>query len=163
MTEKGRLLSVCLSRRKGIPKEPVGQGRLLPEHGLEGDAHAGTGRQVSLLCQASADKVRAQGLAIAPGDFAENLLVGGLRPEDLPLGATFRVGETVLLEVTQIGKECHRGCAIREATGDCVMPREGIFARVVEGGVVRPGDTVRPVHGTTKNARANRNDTTDTT
>ena len=160
MSEEGHVLAVCLSRRKGVPKEPVEESRLLAEHGLEGDAHAGTRRrQVSLLCQVSADKVRARGLDVGPGAFAENLLVGGLRPEDFPLGMRFRVGDEALLEVTQVGKECHHGCAIREATGDCVMPREGIFARVVKAGPVRPGHAVRLVDETTKRGDANHDGT----
>jgi len=156
MSDEGRVLAVCLSRRKGETKTPVEQGRLVVDHGLEGDAHAGTGRQVSLLCQFSADKVR--GLDIGPGDFAENLLVSGLHPEHFPVGKPFRVGDEALLEVTQIGKECHGDCTIREATGDCVMPREGIFARVIIGGAVRPGDPVRPLDGTTKNTKDTKND-----
>ncbi|MFO7958764.1 MAG: MOSC domain-containing protein [Candidatus Brocadiia bacterium] len=157
MSDEGRLLAVCLSRRKGETKTPVEEARLVVDHGLEGDAHAGTGRQVSLLCQASADKIRDHGLDVGPGDFAENLLVSGLRPENFPVGSRFRVGEEAVLQVTQIGKECHQGCAIREATGDCVMPREGIFARVITGGTVRPGDAVRPGDGTTKNTKDTKN------
>ncbi len=143
MTRKaGRVLAVCLSERVGEVKAPVAEGRLVAEHGLEGDAHAGTGRQVSLLCQGSADRLRGRGLDIGPGDFAENLLVEGLEAADFPLGVRVRVGESALLEVMQIGKECHSDCAIRRQTGDCVMPREGIFARVLAGGAVRAGDAV---------------------
>jgi MOSC domain-containing protein YiiM len=126
----------------GETKRPVPEGRLVAEHGLEGDAHAGTGRQVSVLCRESVEKIRRRGLDVHPGDFAENLLVGGLGPADFPLGAQFRVGDGALLEVMQIGKECHKDCAIRRQIGDCVMPREGIFARVLQGGAVRPGDAV---------------------
>ena len=150
MAPRGTVLEVCISRRKGGPKTPIAGGRLVEEHGLEGDAHAGTGRQVSVLCQASVDKIRARGLAVKPGDFAENLLVDGLRPEDFALGARIRIyadeaAEGALLEVTQIGKECHKGGAIREAIGDCVMPREGVFARVLRGGPVRSGDPIEVV------------------
>ena len=136
------MLAVCLSERVGETKKPVPEGRLVAEHGLEGDAHAGTGRQVSVLCRESVEKIRRRGLDVRPGDFAENLLVEGLGPADFPLGAQFRVGDGALLEVMQIGKECHRDCAIRRQIGDCVMPREGIFARVLQGGAVRPGDAV---------------------
>jgi len=136
------VLAVCRSTQVGEVKQPVPEGRLVADHGLEGDAHAGTGRQVSLLCQASADKLRGRGLDIGPGDFAENLLIEGVEAADFPLGARVRVGESALLEVVQIGKKCHQDCAIRQKTGDCVMPREGIFARVLAGGAVRPGDAV---------------------
>lgn len=140
MPKRGSVVAVCLSDRAG-PKRPVPEVRLADGHGVEGDVHAGTARQVSLLCQASAEKIRQRGLAVGAGDFAENILVDGLGPADFPVGAEVRVGEAVLA-VTQIGKECHSGCAIREQVGDCVMPREGIFARVVRGGVVRAGDPV---------------------
>jgi len=140
--KRGTVLAVCISARVGETKKPVQEGRLLEGRGLEGDAHAGTARQVSLLCEKSAAKVRARGLDVKPGDFAENLLLDGLEAGDFSLGTRIRVGESALLEVMQIGKECHKGCAIREQTGDCVMPTEGIFARVLRGGRVRPGDAV---------------------
>ncbi len=143
MAERGTVLAVCISERTGQVKKPVAEARLVADHGLEGDAHAGTGRQVSLLCRESADKVRAGGLEVGPGDFAENLLVDGLSPEAFAPGVRICIGrDGPLLEVTQIGKECHAGCAIRELTGDCVMPREGVFARVLQGGTVRPGDVL---------------------
>lgn len=147
MAKQGKVAAVCISRQKGQTKKSVDEARLRPDYGVEGDAHAGTGRQVSLLCRESADKIRAAGLEIGPGDFAENLLVEGLAPDDFELGVRFRLrdeqtGDQALLEVTQIGKECHEGCAIREAVGDCVMPREGVFARVLRGGAVRPGAAV---------------------
>jgi MOSC domain-containing protein YiiM len=112
------------------------------EHGLKGDAHAGSGRQVSLLAQESIDKMIALGAAVSPGDFAENITVQGLEVMSLPVGARLKVGPEAELEITQIGKACHKGCAIREQVGDCVMPREGVFARVLKGGVVKPGDLV---------------------
>jgi MOSC domain-containing protein YiiM len=145
LSKSGEVLAVCISTRKGVPKTPVQKGRLVQGHGLDGDAHAGTEREVSLLCQKSADKVRAQGLDVGPGDFAENLLLSGLEAEDFGIGLRLRIttgGEEALLEVSQIGKECHAACAIREQTGDCVMPREGIFARVVQGGPVHAGSTI---------------------
>jgi MOSC domain-containing protein YiiM len=142
MAKRGKVLAVCLSERVGEVKRPVPEGRLVVEHGLEGDAHAGTGRQVSLLCRESADKVRGQGLDVQPGDFAENLLVEGLGPADFALGTRVRVGGSALLEVMQIGKECHQDCAIRRQIGTCVMPREGVFARVLAAGAVRAGDAV---------------------
>jgi cyclic pyranopterin phosphate synthase len=150
----GRVVAVCLSTRVGEVKRPVPAGRLVAGHGLEGDAHAGTGRQVSVLCQESADRLRGRGLDIHPGDFAENLLVEGLGPGDFSLGTRIRIGEA-LLEVMQVGKECHNDCAIRRQTGDCVMPREGIFARVLAGGTVRAGDAVE--------VQTHHDDTTSTT
>ncbi len=139
----GRVLAVCVSERKGTRKTNVGRGVLVVEHGLEGDAHAGPWhRQVSFLAQESADKIRAQGLEIGPGDFAENILTEGLDLHSLPVGTHLQVGPEALLEVTQIGKECHTGCAIRRLTGDCVMPREGIFARVLQGGPLQVGDRI---------------------
>jgi MOSC domain-containing protein YiiM len=139
----GRIHAVSVSHRKGEPKHNVDQARLLVEHGLEGDAHAEGGiRQVSLLSLASIDKMVAAGAKVAPGDFAENLTVAGLEVMYLPVGTLLKVGDEVELEITQIGKACHKGCAIRELVGDCVMPREGVFARVLKEGVVRPGDTI---------------------
>jgi MOSC domain-containing protein YiiM len=143
----GRIHAVSVSDRKGEVKHNVAQARLLVEHGLEGDAHAEGGiRQVSLLALASIDKMVAAGAKVKPGDFAENLTVEGLSVMDLPVGTRLRVGEGIELEVTQIGKTCHKGCAIRELVGDCVMPREGVFARVLKEGVVKPGDVIEVVY-----------------
>ena len=137
---------MCLSVRKGVSKKPVEAGQLIEGLGLEGDAHAGTPRrQVSLLCTSSVEKMRAAGLDVGPGDFAENLTVEGCESGDFRLGAVIRLARGPVLEVTQIGKRCHKGCAIRELAGDCVMPREGIFARVVRGGKVAAGDTLEVV------------------
>ncbi len=139
----GRIHAVSVSDRKGVVKHNVASARLLPEHGLEGDAHAEGGcRQVSLLSLSSINKMIAMGAAVGPGDFAENLTVDGLNVMALPLGTRLRVGAEALLEITQIGKACHKGCAIRELVGDCVMPREGVFARVLKGGLVQPGDLI---------------------
>jgi MOSC domain-containing protein YiiM len=139
----GKVLAVCISDRKGVPKTNVFRGQLVANHGLEGDAHAGPWhRQVSLLAQESADKVRAKGLDVAPGAFAENILTSGLDLLSLPLGTRLRIGPEALVEVTQIGKECHTRCAIYRITGDCVMPREGIFVRVLRGGMVQVGDPI---------------------
>ena len=139
----GKIHAVSISDRKGVVKHNVPQARLLAEHGLEGDAHAEGGRrQVSLLSLASIDKMVARGAAVSPGDFAENLTVAGLEVMRLPVGTRLRVGKEVLLEITQIGKACHQGCAIREQVGDCVMPREGVFARVLKEGVVQVGDAI---------------------
>jgi len=133
------VLAVCLSREKGVPKTPVESAELKIGHGLAGDAHAGAGRrQVSLLGRESLSNLAFPAVS---GAFAENILTEGISLSGLPLGTRLRVGGA-LLEVTQIGKECHSACAIREKTGDCVMPREGVFAVVLEGAVIRAGDAV---------------------
>ena len=143
---KGRVLAVCRSEKKGEKKNNVGEGFFKKEHGLEGDAHSGSWhRQVSLLGIESINKMRQRGVNVNPGDFAENLTVKGIELFQLPVGTKLRVGDKVLLEVTQIGKECHHGCAIRVQVGDCVMPREGIFARVLEEGWVRSGDPIEVI------------------
>jgi MOSC domain-containing protein YiiM len=140
---KGLIVAVSISDRKGIKKTNVDCGRLEPGHGLAGDAHAGAWhRQVSLLDMSSVAKVRAAGLDVQPGDFAENITTEGLDLWDLPLGTKMRLGPEALGEVTQIGKECHTRCAIYQTVGDCVMPREGIFVKVLAGGPIRPGDEI---------------------
>jgi MOSC domain-containing protein YiiM len=141
------VVAVSVSDRKGVVKENVPEARLVVEHGLEGDAHAGEWhRQVSLLALESIDKMRAAGAAVKPGDFAENITTQGLAVDELPIGTHLRVGREAELIITQIGKACHKGCAIRDLVGDCIMPREGVFARVVKGGVVRPGDAIEVLH-----------------
>jgi len=138
----GKVIAVCLSTSKGERKTPVAAVELREEHGIVGDAHAGSWhRQVSLLAKESIDKMRALGLDVTTGDFAENLTTEGVDLLALPIGTRLSVGEAEL-EVTQIGKECHTRCAIYYQAGDCVMPKEGIFARVLRGGTVRPGDVV---------------------
>ena len=138
----GRVEAVCTSERKGVPKRDRGSGLLRIDWGLEGDAHAGNWhRQVSLLALESIAKMQAQGLKVRPGSFAENITTSGLVLHTLPIGTRMRIGPA-LLEVTQIGKECHEHCAIYRLAGDCVMPREGIFAKVLEGGPVRTGDAI---------------------
>lgn len=142
---RSRIVAVCLSKNKGERKENIGKGRLVAGHGLEGDAHAGNWhRQVSLLALESIEKMRARGLAVGPGDFAENITTQGLDLTCLPVGTLLRIG-AALGEVTQIGKECHTACAIRRQAGDCIMPREGIFVRIIESGTVEVGDTVEVV------------------
>jgi MOSC domain-containing protein YiiM len=143
----GRIHAVSVSDRKGVVKHNVDQARLLVDHGLAGDAHAEGGiRQVSLLARESIDKMVAAGAKVKPGDFAENLTVEGLEVMSLPVGTCLKVGSEVELEITQIGKACHKGCAIRELVGDCVMPREGVFARVLKQGLVKPGDVIEVVY-----------------
>lgn len=134
--------AVCISERKGTRKHEVPSIRVQCGHGIVGDAHAGNWhRQISLLAEESVDKMRALGLTLQPGDFAENILTRGLELKSLPIGTRLRVGKT-LLEVTQIGKKCHNDCEIKKLTGSCVMPTEGIFAIVLQEGEIFPGDTV---------------------
>ena len=139
----GRILAVCISQKKGERKHPVACAALQADWGIPGDAHAGNWhRQVSLLGTESVAKAQAHlSFRLRPGDFAENILCEGICLYRLPVGTKLRLG-TALTQVTQIGKQCHQDCAIRKATGDCVMPREGIFVRVLESGEVRPGDAV---------------------
>ena len=136
------VVAVCISERKGTQKHEVPEIQLKIDHGIVGDAHAGNWhRQVSLLGQESVEKMKAVFPDIPVGAFAENILTEGLTLYTLPVGTRLQVGE-VLLEVTQIGKECHAHCAIRQQVGDCVMPREGIFAIVLEEGTIRSGDAI---------------------
>jgi MOSC domain-containing protein YiiM len=139
---QGKVVAVSISELKGVPKENVSSRLLVKDMGLEGDAHAGFAhRQISLLGMDSIDKMRAGGAKVKPGDFAENLTIEGLVLYEIPVGTELRIGDS-RLRVSQIGKECHHGCAIRQTVGDCVMPREGIFAVVEQGGIVKVGDTV---------------------
>jgi MOSC domain-containing protein YiiM len=137
-----RILAICKSEDKGTKKEPMSEGMLREDYGLVDDAHAelDTHRQVSLLAIESINKMREAGFDVAPGDFAENLTTEGLDLTSLPLGTSLQIGKDITLEVTQIGKDCHTGCAIFREVGKCIMPREGVFAKVVKGGIVRPGD-----------------------
>lgn len=143
MTSKsGTVLAVCISARRGMQKKAVKRVELVTDYGITGDAHAGPGhRQVSLLSLSSIEKIKARGVETFPGIFAENIVTVGIELVSLPLGTVLSVGSS-RLQVTQIGKECHSHCAIYEQAGDCVMPREGIFARVLEGGIVAEGDRV---------------------
>jgi len=140
-----KIIAVCKSREKGTKKEPVADGTLREDYGLVGDARADccTHRQVSLLAIESINKMRSQGFDISPGDFAENLTTEGIDLVSLPVGTRTSVGEEVILEITQIGKECHTGCAIYRQIGKCIMPKEGVFARVIRGGLVKAGDQIR--------------------
>jgi len=136
------VVAVCISENKGERKKPVAAVELRVDHGIVGDAHAGDWhRQVSLLAQESIDKMRALGLDVTAGDFAENITTSGIDLVSLPIGSRLKIGET-LLEVTQIGKECHTRCAIFYQAGDCVMPKEGIFVKVLAPGAIKPGDRI---------------------
>lgn len=139
-----KVISVNISDQKGIVKTPVDLGTFLVDFGLEGDAHGGNWhRMVSLLAQESYEKnSKAHGVDLAIGSYAENLTTSGIILHELPVGTKLAIGET-LQEITQIGKECHVGCQIKQLVGDCVMPREGVFTRVLKGGVIKPGDAIR--------------------
>lgn len=138
-----RIVAVNISQKKGVPKVTIPQGNFIEEFGLEGDAHAGKWhRQVSLLGTESIEKMKAAGVQdLCTGSFAENLTTEGLVLYELPVGTRLRIGET-LQEVTQIGKECHQKCAIYHTIGDCVMPKEGIFTRILKGGIIKAGDAI---------------------
>jgi len=145
-----QIISVNISETKGVRKTPIDSGELRPDLGLVGDAHAEGGiRQLSLLAMESIESMRAKGLDVNPGDFAENITTQGLTLHTLPVGTKLRMGP-VNAVVSQIGKTCHTGCAIRKLAGDCVMPREGIFVEVLNPGKVKPGDPVEllsPLNG----------------
>lgn len=138
-----KVLAVNISETKGVPKTPIEKGYFEVNHGLVGDAHAGNWhRQVSLLAQESIDKLNKEKLnGLCVGAFAENLTTEGIVLYELPVGTKLKIGETEM-EVTQIGKECHLGCAIRELVGDCIMPREGIFTKVLKPGYIKAGDQI---------------------
>jgi MOSC domain-containing protein YiiM len=139
----GTLVAVSVSATKGVQKSNVEGAVLRAAWGLEGDAHAGEWhRQVSLLAEESIEKMRRMGLDVSAGDFAENLTTRNIDVPGLHIGDRVRVGRDVELEVTQIGKECHTRCAIYQQAGDCVMPKEGVFARVLRGGEIKPGDSI---------------------
>lgn len=143
---EGKLLHVCISAIKGIAKQEVPSANIVVEHGMEGDAHAGDWhRQVTLLAHVDIESMRAKGLKLKPGTFGENLVIDGLDTDELGVGSQLRVG-SVLMELTQLGKVCHTRCAIYYTTGDCIMPRTGLFARVLEGGTLHPGMPVEVVH-----------------
>ena len=134
--------AVCISEKKGTAKKNVGQAELIENFGLKDDAHAGNWhRQVSLLSYEKIEEFKTLGVDVKDGDFGENLIVEGIDLAKLPIGTKITINQ-VLLEVTQIGKECHTGCAIAQAVGKCIMPTEGIFAKVLKGGIVKSGDKV---------------------
>jgi len=140
-----KIIAVCKSKKKGTRKEPVAKGVLKEDYGLVGDAHADccTHRQVSLLATESINKMRRLGFDVGPGDFAENLTTEGIDLLSLPVGTRISIGGEIILEITQIGKDCHTGCAIYRQIGKCIMPKEGVFTKVIKGGLVNVGDTIR--------------------
>ena len=138
----GNVIAVCVSERKGVQKRNVNSALFVADWGIENDAHAGVWhRQVSLLSHDKIEAFRARGAEVSDGAFGENLVVSGIDFKSLPIGTRFGCNE-VLLELTQIGKECHSGCEIYKKMGDCIMPREGVFARVLHGGTISVGDTL---------------------
>ncbi|MDD5398256.1 MAG: MOSC domain-containing protein [Dehalococcoidia bacterium] len=139
-----KIIAVCRSDTKGVRKTPVDSGVFKVGLGMEGDAHAGGDkvREVSLLAQESIAKMNLNGHEFKPGEFAENITTSGISLVSLPVGTRLRAGEEVTLEITQIGKKCHSGCVIMKEMGICIMPREGVFARVVRGGCIKTGDPI---------------------
>ena len=140
-----KIVAICISEKKGTQKKEIPEAELLPDHGIVGDAHAGAWiRQVSLLGVESVKTVqdKIDSFTLQNGAFAENILTEGICLFELPIGTVLRLGKTATGEVTQIGKECHHACIIKEKAGDCVMPREGIFIKILEGGKIFPGDTL---------------------
>ena len=136
MKREFRILSINISRKKGEQKIPVTKAVIREDHGIEGDAHAGKWhRQISLLANEEIETMRGKGIDLDYGDFAENITTDGIPLHNLPVGTKIYLGDTVM-EITQIGKECHHGCAIYQAVGDCVMPRKGVFAKVIKGGEI---------------------------
>ncbi len=143
------VIAVCRSRKKGTRKEAIAEGVLQQDYGLVDDAHAdsSTHRQVSLLAVESIAKMQRLGLNVGNGDFAENITSKGIDLVSLPVGSRLRVGDQAILEVTQIGKECHTRCAIYRQVGQCIMPEEGVFVRVIRGGLVKAGDAIKVLEG----------------
>ena len=140
-----KIIAVCRSEKKGTKKGIIAEGILREDYGLVGDAHAdgGTHRQVSLLAIESVNKMQSLGFDVGPGDLAENLTTEGIDLVSLPVGTHIFIGDEIILELTQIGKECHTGCAIYRQVGKCIMPKEGVFTKVIHGGPVRTGDAIK--------------------
>ncbi len=139
-----RIAAVSTSTRKSEKKVNRPEVNLVAGHGIEGDVHAdGTHRQLSLLALEDIEYMRSMGADVHPGDFAENITTEGVELYTCPVGTRFGIGDDIELVLTQIGKECHQGCAIRQQVGDCIMPRRGVFCRILKGGIVRPGDSFR--------------------
>lgn len=140
-----KIIAVCSSEKKGAVKTPIPEGNFKEEFGMIGDAHADccTHRQVSLLAMESIEKMQKMGYPVKPGDFAENLTTENIDLLAIPVGTRLSAGKDVILEITQHGKECHSGCAIFKQVGKCIMPKEGVFARVIKGGSVKAGDSIK--------------------
>ncbi|MDO8094554.1 MAG: molybdopterin-guanine dinucleotide biosynthesis protein B [Candidatus Brocadiales bacterium] len=150
---RNRIIAVNISEKKGMKKKDVGKAYVRENYGIENDAHSGHWhRQISLLAMESIDKMKQKGLNVEPGSFAENITTEGIDLPNLPIGTTLQIGDEVVLEVTQLGKVCHDRCAIYYQAGDCVMPREGIFAKVIKGGWIEKGDEIKVMPATTNTA-----------
>ena len=142
-TIKGRIKAISISKDRGTKKYNVPTAQLKAGFGIEGDAHAGDWhRQVSLLGEESIEKMRAKGAVLTEGDFAENITTEGIDLQSLTIGSKLRLGPEAEVEITQFGKQCHSGCAIFQQVGDCIMPREGVFAKVIRPGKIKTGDTI---------------------
>lgn len=142
-TTKGRIKAISVSQKRGTQKTNVPEAELKTEFGIVGDAHAASWhRQISLLANESIEKMIAKGAKVSPGNFAENITTEGIDLLSLSIGSKLKAGGNVELEISQFGKECHSRCAIFEQVGDCVMPREGVFAKVTKGGLVKVGDVI---------------------
>jgi len=141
---KGKIVSINISDKKSVRKKPVKEAILKTDFGIEGDAHASSKwhRQVSLLALESIRKMQDKGLKVNPGDFAENITTEGINLPKLPVGTKMTIGENIEVEVSQIGKKCHTRCEIYNQAGDCIMPKEGIFVKVLKGGKIREGDEI---------------------
>ena len=138
-----KIIGVCISEKKGEQKKEIAFGECIVDFGIKNDVHGGNWhRQISLLAKESIDTMRAIGIELVNGDFAENIITEGIVLKDLPIGTRLKIGENLILKVTQIGKECHSGCIIQQKAGKCIMPTEGIFAIVVKPGIVKKGDNI---------------------
>ncbi len=146
MKETAKIISVNVSERKGVKKSPVPSAQLEIGQGVVGDGHGDDSvREVSLLAMESIDKMTKKGLDVGPGDFAENITTEGIDLVDLPIGSELKLGEGAILQISKIGKECHKPCAIKAQAGECVMPSEGIFAKVIIGGKIKAGDRIEVI------------------
>jgi len=145
IVEEGTLISINLSQRKGEAKDPVREAKVVKDFGISGDVHAGSPvKQVSLLDQSEIQKMGERaGVKLKPGDFAENLTTRGLDLDSIPVGTKIKIGDRVRLEVSQIGKKCHNDCVVKDKTGECIMPKKGLFFQVLRGGRISTGDSVK--------------------
>jgi len=141
-----KIVSIAVSRKKGTTKKCVNQAELIENHGIKDDAHAGDWhRQLSFLASESIENASSEAFKLNFGDFAENIATTGIDWKNQPIGQTFKLGDKALVEVTQIGKECHKKCAIYYRTGDCIMPKEGVFAKILKGGPIKVGDKIERI------------------
>lgn len=146
-----KVIAICISKKKGTSKEMIDKANFIEEYGMEGDAHAGKWhRQISLLALEKINDFKNKGANVDYGAFGENLVIEGINLNKLPIGQKIKIGDNTLLQVTQIGKECHDKCAIFYQVGECIMPKNGIFARVLKGGEVKVGDEVTLINNSKK-------------